>query len=105
VGPAGGHAHGNLRHFLLPVLPYAAIAALKIAPIKQDVDARHKTGHDDLSEWLSPLYVMVRQNPLDRVRANSTRLRPRQQVWKQALSFGFLGEFADNDHDLFLHRQ
>src|SRR3569832_331438 len=30
--------------------------------IKQDGAARDKPGHDGLSEWLSPLYVMAGQN-------------------------------------------
>ena len=30
--------------------------------IKQDVDARHKAGHDAWNEWLSPLHVMAREN-------------------------------------------
>src|SRR6266850_4390750 len=33
-----------------------------IFPIKQDVDARHKAGHDAPNEWLSPLHVMAREN-------------------------------------------
>src|SRR5690348_2991100 len=36
--------------------------AIHVFLIKQDVDARHKAGHDDLQEWLSPLHVMPRQN-------------------------------------------
>src|SRR5882757_9168624 len=59
VGAAGGHAHGNFRHFLfLPFLfpswpgqkrearlPVNARPST-ISSIKQDVDARHKAGHD-----------------------------------------------------------
>ena len=33
-----------------------------VVRIKQDVDARDKPGHHGLSEWLSPLYVMARQD-------------------------------------------
>src|SRR6266852_5517553 len=50
IGAAGGHADGNFRHllslpFLLPSWPGLSRPST-IFPIKQDVDARHKAGHD-----------------------------------------------------------
>ena len=38
------------------------VPAIHVFLIKQDVDARHKAGHDGLNEWLSPLHVMPCQN-------------------------------------------
>src|SRR5437588_6153227 len=38
------------------------VPAIHDFSIKQDVDARHKAGHDAANEWLSPLHVMARQN-------------------------------------------